>query len=262
MEIFRFDNQREIFIGDDEQVAVVFATARFIHLAKKAIQEHKTFSVALSGGTTPKKFYEYLALPENSSRVDWSSVHIFWSDERAVAPDHPESNYGMAMKIWSQSPIAKAHFYRMQGEAADLEKAACDYEAQIKKHCFEGRFDLMLLGIGQDGHTASLFPYSKALEVHDKLIVSTVTSDNKNNRLSVTFPCIHESRQVMVFAFGKNKTAVFRELLYGEEDYRKYPAQCLGQKAGSGPVLFVVDKETASFLIPHNTNNKIEKEYQ
>jgi 6-phosphogluconolactonase len=256
MELFRFDTQREMFIGDDEHQAIVFATTRFIHLAAKAIQDHQSFSVALSGGTTPKKFYEYLALPENSSRVNWSAVNIFWSDERAVPPDHAESNYAMTMKTWARSPIAKSNIVRLPAELPDLEKTAREYEVQIKKHCFQGRFDLLLLGVGQDGHTASLFPESEALQVHDRLVVPTITPDKNSKRLSFTFSCINEARQILVLLFGVSKSAICKEIFYGEDDYKRCPAQHIGK--GSGPALFIVDKEAANFLVPHSSEAKKE----
>src|SRR5205807_5236969 len=118
--------------------------------------------------STPKKLYERILQSELAFQVDWAHVNVFWSDERAVPPDSPESNYGMAMHYFCKEPLDTSKKFRMPADERDLNKAAASYEAQIKKYCVQGRFDLVLLGVGEDGHTASLFPNTEALKVEDK----------------------------------------------------------------------------------------------
>jgi len=254
MEFSRIDEKRELLIAETVDLAMTMTAIRFISIAEQAIAEHGSFSVALSGGSTPKLLFEKLLDPEQAAKINWSKVRIFWSDERAVPADHPESNYAMAMHYFSKEPLDEAKKFRMPADELDLgqekgkekEKAASDYERQIQKHTFEGRFDLMLLGIGEDAHTASLFPGTQALHVTDRLVVPNFVPQKDCWRMTVTFRCINESRKIIVLAFGKSKAHALQMTLQGKENVEKYPAQGIGQ--GSTGVLFVVDKEAASAL--------------
>src|SRR5207253_1775325 len=131
--------------------------------------------------------YEKLATLELAYQLDWSRVNIFWSDERAVPPDHPDSNYAMAMHYFGKEPLDLSKKFRMPADEADLQKAAADYERQIKKQCFGECLDLVLLGIGDDGHTASLFPKTEALHVEDKLVTANFVPAKNSHRMTLTF---------------------------------------------------------------------------
>lgn len=240
------DTKREILVAENIENAITFASLRIISHAQKQITTHGRFSIALSGGTTPLKLYEKLLTSEASSKVRWSSVDVFWSDERCVPPDHKDSNYGQAKHYFDKEPLDEATLIPMRGDALDLKKEAERYENEIKKHCLEERIDLTLLGIGDDCHTASLFPETEALSVEDKLVVNNYVPQKNISRLTLTFPCINNSRRIMVLAFGHDKAKALREALYGSPNVDKFPAQNIGK--GSGTALFIVDKAAASEL--------------
>lgn len=239
VELVKISPLREIAIAPDEEAAVHFAATQFIDCACAAIAKHKRFSVALSGGSTPKKLYETLLKPEFAEQIDWARVDLFWSDERCVAPDSPESNYGMAMHYFNQAPLNKTAKFRMPADSANLNQAAQEYEMQIRKYCFEHKFDLVLLGIGDDGHTASLFPHTAALQEEKHLVVAAFVPEKKSYRMTLTFPCINQARKIMVLALGKAKAEVLKTIFYGPQDFTKYPAQKIG--LGAAPALFIID---------------------
>ena len=246
MQLFTIDDKRELLIMPSDDAAATFAAIRFISLAQQAVAAQGSFSVALSGGSTPKKMYEKLLLPQNAERVNWSRVNIFWSDERAVPQDHPDSNYRMAMHYFGKEPLDEAKKFRMPADENDLQLAALDYEKKIKKYCFSERFDLMLLGIGDDAHTASLFPKTEALHVTDKLVVPNFIPQKDSWRMTLTFPCINESRKIIVLAFGKDKGKALKKVLDPNSDPELYPARNIGE--GDSPVLYIVDELAASEL--------------
>lgn len=248
MQLFPIDTHREVLVAETESAAISFAAVRFLSIAQRAINEHNSFSVALSGGSTPKKLYEYLLQSERSKEIDWSRVNLFWSDERAVPPDDPQSNYKMAMHYFSQPPLNAAKVFRMEAEDGDREEAARDYEHLIRKTCFEERFDLVLLGIGEDCHTASLFPGTKALFVEDHLVTPSIFPEKKSYRMTLTFRCINEARKILVLAFGKEKGKVLQTVFYEKKDPEKYPAQLIG--GDTIPVLFIIDSAAASEIKP------------
>ena len=197
MQLFIIDEKRELLIAENEEMATIFAAVRFVGQASQAIKERGSFSVALSGGSTPKKLYEYLKhYPRAESEIDWSKVNFFWSDERAVPLDHPESNYRMAMSFFNKEPFDVARKFPMPAFEEDKEKAAKLYETQIKKFCNDGRFDLVLLGIGEDGHTASLFPGTEALHNEKDLVCSLFVPEKNSYRMTLTFTCINNARKI------------------------------------------------------------------
>jgi 6-phosphogluconolactonase len=223
---------------DSEEKVIDFCIIHFVDEANFAVDSHNSFSVALSGGSTPKKFYEALTQSEEAKALDWSKICLFWSDERSVAPEHADSNYGMAMKYFSKAPFNKAKVFRMEAERPDHEKAAEEYALLILQNCFQGRFDLVYLGIGEDGHTASLFPGTDALKVKDKLVVSNFVPTLKTWRMTLTFHCINAARNIVVLATGSKKTQILHEVLDSKEQ-TKYPIQAVsGQE---NPAFFVTD---------------------
>src|SRR5437773_2575911 len=149
------------------------AANRVVEIAEASIELHNRFSIALSGGSTPKKLYELLASTEFRDQIDWTKVEIFFGDERCVPPDHPESNYRMAREaLLSKVPIPGDNVYRMCGEI-DPEEAAKEYGLLLKEKFADGGLDLILLGMGDDGHTASLFPDTKAVEeTHHRVVAN------------------------------------------------------------------------------------------
>jgi 6-phosphogluconolactonase len=200
---------------------------RFTGLAGQAIHDTGRFTVALSGGSTPRNLYEILAGPGYAGRVAWEHAHFFWGDERCVPPEHPESNYGMVKAaLLSKITIPEANVHRMAGEK-DPEIAAAEYEKTLvdffSKPGEWPRFDLMLLGVGEDGHTASLFPGSDALENTENLVVATYVEKLKAHRLTLTLPVINHAAKIWFLVAGASKAAIVREI-FKDEAASRYPA--------------------------------------
>ncbi len=195
---------------------------RFVEAAVASIDEHDIFRVALSGGGTPKTVYPMILEPHRRDAVDWSRVEFFWGDERAVPPDDPESNFGVAYQMFiSQLPNVRPDLiHRMQAEAQDLEGAALSYESEIRL-AFNARgseppgFDLIWLGMGPDGHCASLFPGSKALDETERWAVANWAPFPQAWRMTLTFPVLNAARRVVFAVEGANKVEALRAIREG-----------------------------------------------
>jgi 6-phosphogluconolactonase len=195
---------------------------RFIELAVDAIEARGVFRVALSGGGTPKSVYPLLLEPERRDAVDWSRVEFFWGDERTVPPDHPESNFGVAyqMLIAQLPDVRPDRIHRMPAEAPDLEAAALTYESELRL-AFGARgdeppaFDLIWLGMGPDGHTASLFPGSEALDETERWAVGNWAPHPQAWRMTLTFPVLNAARAVIFAVEGANKADAIRRIREG-----------------------------------------------
>ena len=187
------------------------AAERFVADALAALSEGEAFCVALSGGNTPKEMYRLLASPEFQREIDWDRVKVFWSDERCVPPDHPSSNYGMAKAaLLDAVSIPSANVFRMPADRADLEKAAEEYAQQLRDTLpldVYGipRFDLILLGLGPDGHTASLFPGTAVLEESRKLVAAPLVPQFGSRRMTFTYPLLNAAKEVLFLATGAEK---------------------------------------------------------
>ncbi|HVO91212.1 MAG TPA: 6-phosphogluconolactonase [Terriglobales bacterium] len=217
---------REIILCRDANELAQKAADQFVVLAGQA---RGRFSVALSGGSTPKALYSLLASPDYRARVDWARVHLFWGDERCVAPDHPESNYRMVREaLLSGIPMPPENIHRMAGEIAP-ENAAAIYAAEIARF-FQldadalPRFDLALLGLGEDGHTASLFPGTSAPNEKHKLVTSVYVERLNAHRLTITLPVINAAAQVSFLVAGESKAAIVNALLGQDSNPAQYPA--------------------------------------
>ena len=231
---------RFTIVPDAEDVCRTTAD-RFVELASEAIEERGIFRVALSGGSTPKRVYPLLLEPQRRDAVDWSRVEFFWGDERAVPPDHPESNFGVAWSAFiSQLPgVRQDRVHRMPAEADDLDGAAIGYETELRL-AFDARgdeppvFDLVWLGMGPDGHTASLFPGSTALEEDERWVVATWAPALETWRMTLTLPVINAARMVILGVFGANKAEAIRRIRAGSSDL---PAS----RVAGGQVEWIVD---------------------
>jgi 6-phosphogluconolactonase len=226
-----------------EELAEAAARA-FVEEAARAVDERGRFAVALAGGSTPKATYEVLAR-DHAGDVDWPSVHVFFGDERTVPPDHEDSNYRMAREsLLDFVPVGSVH--RMRGELAPDEAAAA-YEEELEEF-FGGTppvLDLVMLGIGPDGHTASLFPETPALEVTDRLVVANPVPKLDTTRLTLTAPVLSAARAVNFLVAGEDKAEALREILEGEADPRAYPAKLV--RPSGGPA-WLVDRGAARYL--------------
>lgn len=242
-EIISYDNRRNLFVGKDEKEAVDFASQHFIHSAEQAIQQRGKFTVALSGGSTPKAIYETLPFAKG---VDWSKVFLFWSDERAVPPSHPDSNYRMAMESFKKLPIPAHHIFRMEAEGENIVQKAKDYEEKIHHNVGKHLFDLVMLGVGTDGHTASLFPGTKALDEEDRLVVGNHVAILKTWRMTFTYPCINQSAKIAIYAIGASKRDIVPKVLTAPIQ-SPYPSSKIG--TAERPVLWVLDQTSAAGVI-------------
>ena len=206
-----------------------------VDLAVEAIAQRGGFSLVLSGGTTPKSLYALLATPELCKQIPWSKVYLFWGDERCVPPEDPASNFAMAHSLLlSRVPVREDRFFRMKGELAP-EAGALAYERELRNipllwkdaGAAENRpvFDLILLGIGNDGHTASLFPQSAALAEKSRLVCAVPAPPGPAAvpRLTLTLPVINNSRQVWFLAAGPKKGTIVERIL-AKDPAHDYPA--------------------------------------
>jgi 6-phosphogluconolactonase len=235
------DERRNVLVAKTDEEAYDFCVQTFIEEAKKSIAARATFSVALSGGQTPIPLYEKLTEPSSALLVNWPLIEIFWSDERALPPTDPESNYGTALKYFNAPPLDRAKKHRLVGDCEDLNNSASNYEKLVKATCSDGRFDLVLLGVGDDGHTASLFPKTAALKEEKKLFAANQVPQKNCCRLTITYPAIEQARAVYVIVIGKGKSKILKQIFFGEYQPQEFPAQKLGTK--ENPVTFIVDRK-------------------
>ena len=223
------------------------AAQEFHRLAEAAVQDRGRFSVALSGGNTPRAVYSRLA--SEHKQLPWDRIHIFFGDERHVPLDHPDSNFRMANEsLLSKVPIPDKNIHRIHAEL-DAEAAAAEYEQQLRdffhlaNHDWP-RFDLIFLGIGEDGHTASLFPGSKALSEASPTVTANWVEKFKTFRITLTFPVLNHAAEVVFLVSGVSKAQILSEIL--RPGPQKYPAQSVEPE--NGRLLWLVDQDAGSLL--------------
>ena len=228
------------------------AASRFADIARQAVANQGKFNVCLSGGTTPRETYALLASEPLRDEVPWPQVYIFWGDERCIPLDHPDNHYRMASDILlSKVPVSTENVHRMRGEATDPVEAANEYDAFLRS--FFGlttedfpRFDLVLLGMGTDGHMASLFPGTSALHERYRLVVANYVPKLDTTRLTITLPVLNHAHHVMFLVAGEHKADAVRAVLHAGDDHPKLPAQLVRPEKGT--VLWLVDKAAGSRL--------------
>ena len=233
-----------INIFDTPEELAEAAARGFVERAAAAIAERGRFAVALAGGSTPKSTYEILAR-DHANAVDWPNVHVFFGDERTVPPDHEDSNYRTAREaLLDHVPVGSVH--PMRGELPP-EEAAASYEEDLRAFFGEDppALNLIMLGIGGDGHTASLFPETSALEVTDRLVVANPVPKLDTTRITLTVPVLNAAWEVYFLVAGEDKAEALEEILEGDADPREYPAK-LVQPPG-GPT-WMVDRAAAGAL--------------
>lgn len=222
-------------------------------LARDAIARRGRFCVALSGGSTPRRLYEILAEAPPWAHLDWRRVEFFWGDERVVSPEHPDSNYRMAaVVLLGKLGIPPERIHRIHGELPDPERAATLYQEEIARVFAVAPdgpppiFDLILLGMGMDGHTASLFPYSQALTERRRWVVSHYAARLGTQRITLTPPILNRAAHVRLLVTGTDKAEVLREVLEGPRDPERLPVQLVVPE--SGRLVWLVDRAAASRL--------------
>jgi 6-phosphogluconolactonase len=226
----------------------------FARAAQAGAAARGRFAVALSGGETPRALYKLLARQQFSQKVPWRRVHLYWGDERCVPPEHEHSNYGMAWDAFIRHvPIPAENVHRMRGEDPP-EEAAQAYDRELRGLAAQSKprvdipvFDLVLLGLGADGHTASLFPHSDALTVEDRFAVATEAPDG-SSRLTVTAPVLNAARRVWFLVSGAAKAGMVAEVIEGLRVPRAVPAQ--GVSPVHGTLTWLLDAAAADELSP------------
>ena len=224
-------------IFDNEETLAQAATERFITLAREAVALRSRFRVALAGGSTPERLYSLLATPENIPRVPWPRTFLFLGDERMVPEDSADSNLGMARRTFlSKVPVPERQIHAVPTDAATPEAAADAYNSLLVQELGTPPvFDLVLLGFGSDGHTASLFPGSPALGVTDSWVTSTLPGELPPPvpRVTLTFPAINAARQILVLVTGEKKRKMLGTWLADEGSLTTLPACGLAPKNGN-----------------------------
>jgi len=225
------------------------AAEKIVTVLQEQIVNHKVASVALAGGTTPRGIYELLGSKKYRDRITWRYVHLFWGDERCVAPTMPESNFRMVKEsLLGKISIPSRNIHRIQGEL-NPEEAARVQERDIRRSFSlkEGefpRFTLVLLGLGEDGHTASLFPGTEVLGERERIVSGVYVQSLAGFRVTLTVPAINHAGTVLFLVSGKSKAGMFREVLEGTE--LRYPAQYINPAPGQ--LFWFADADAASLI--------------
>jgi len=221
------------------------AAQEVLKAALEAVSERGRFTWALSGGSTPRGLYKLLA---SNPSMPWEAIHFFWGDERHVPPDHPESNFRMAREaMLDAAPVPAANIHRIHAEEPDAERAAAEYEDEIR--AFLGpapRFDLVLLGLGKDAHTASLFPGSAAVHERERLVMAVIAPGveaQKTFRITLTPPVLNHAARVVFLVSGEDKAEALHSVIEGEREPERYPAQVV-----EADRLWMVDRAAARLL--------------
>ena len=244
-------DHEHVVIADDAAGVARNAADLFVHICHRAAPGGRC-AVALSGGSTPKALHELLASPPYREQIEWARVHFYWGDERYVAPDDPESNFRMAREtLLDRVPLREAQIHRIHTEMDDPDAAALLYEDELRQEFGlragqVPRFDLILLGIGPDGHTASLFPHTAALTVTDRLVVANYVPKLATWRITFTVPVINNAANVAFLVAGHDKADALARVLEGPRDPAEYPSQLVAPR--DGDLSWYVDRTAAAQL--------------
>lgn len=242
---FKADSRRKYIILESHERAIEYIGAHFMAAAQEAISNRGKFFVALSGGSTPKAIYSHLAKTYRQS-LDWTKVYCFFSDERAVSPHSIESNYHSAITSGlSELPIPENQIYRMKAES-NIGSNAREYEELIREMIPHFTFDLVMLGMGDDGHTASLFPHTEALKVTNRLVVQNHIPSKNCDRMTFTFPLINQARAICFYVLGGSKKEMLKTVLTSNLKSLDFPSTCVGTE--ENPAIWIMDKAAAELI--------------
>ena len=225
------------------------AAGLVIQIAEEAIEKRDAFSVSLAGGSTPRSLYSLLASEEYRTAIDWSKVTFFFGDERNVPPDSPESNYRMVHEtLFGPLKIDPHRIHRWRTELSNAEAIAEEYEIHLRGSVNgpAPRLDLIALGVGADGHTASLFPHTAALHENERLTTANWVEKLNDYRLTMTFPLINNAANVIFLVAGKEKAEAVAAILEGKYDPEEYPAQNV--RPAEGNAYWFIDEPAAALL--------------
>jgi 6-phosphogluconolactonase len=241
----------DLRIVDDLRGLSQAAAEEFVTQATGTVRANGRFTVALSGGSTPKSLFSLLATNFHD-QLPWDKMFFFWGDERHVPPDNPESNYRMAYEtLLSKVPVPAENVFRVRAENPDAGQAAADYEQTLREffHLSAGafpRFDLILLGMGPDGHTASLFPKTIALQDKSRLVVANWVDKFKTHRITFTLPVLNNAAVVNFLVGGADKAETVREVLEGSQPAELFPSKLVHPM--NGRLMWMVDQAAAAAL--------------
>lgn len=235
-------------IFKSQQDIIATAAKMFAEAAQKAIQERGKFVVSLTGGTSPEALYNLLAAPPYRDSIDWSKLYIFWGDERWVPLTDDKSNGKMTDRtLLNKVPVPADHVHYMYADGQQPQDFAAAYEQSIRQVLGEDlSFDLILLGMGPEGHTASLFPHEPVLHEKDKLVEAYYLQSQSMFRITLTPPIINRAKQIIVMLFGEEKAAALYQVLEGEYNPDLYPAQLI--KPLNGTLTWLTDEAVAKDL--------------
>lgn len=242
-----------IEVAEHAEALSQMVAEQFVRLTTDALRDRGRCAVALSGGSTPKGVYQILATEPFRSSAQWEQIDFFWGDERHVPADHPDSNYRMtAEALLSRVPVRPKKIHRIHGEIGDAALAAHEYETEMRSALAEPvaipRFDLMLLGLGPDGHTASLFPDTSALDERRRLCVENWVATMSTYRITVTLPLINASRVVMFVVSGAGKAPIVAQVLRAGATHASSPLPANLVRPLDGELLWMLDRAAAGTL--------------
>lgn len=241
----------EIIRLTDPDTVAEEAARRWAQIAQQAVEEHGTFSIALAGGSTPKRLYQLLATDEWQARLPWGNTHVFFGDERRVPPSHEESNYRMAREaLLDHVPIPAEQVNPMDGTGL-IKGAMRDYESKLRRYFDHGRrefprFDLVLLGMGSDGHTASIFPGTRAVSDLTNTVLVYPVPQLHVDRMTLTLPVINNARNIIFMVVGDSKAETLAAVLEGPANTSTYPSQAV--RPNDGTLVWLLDQAAASKL--------------
>jgi len=246
--------EAQILINPTLDALMQTAATGIADAARTAIAAHGTFSIALSGGSTPRTLYELLATPAMAGDIAWEHVHVFWGDERHAGPNDAESNYRMAREaLLDKVALPPANIHRIPAELPDPETVAVAYADDLRRafNLEPGEFprlDLILLGMGDDGHTASLFPHSAALQERTRLVLANPVPKLDTTRITLSVPTINNAARIWFLITGGSKAAVLKAVLEGPEQPDTYPSQLISPV--DGELVLLLDTMAAAALSP------------
>lgn len=244
---------REVLIMPDGAAVTRRAAEEFLKSATEAVAKKGSFTVSLSGGSTPKALYSLISDdPEFRSKMPWEKMYFFFGDERHVPPDSPDSNFRMAKEaLFSKGLVKPEQITRIKGEYADAEKAALEYEQALRAYfrLKDGefpRFDLVLLGMGEEGHTLSLFPGTRALHASDRIVVRNWVGKLFTERITLTAPAANQANRVIFLVTRADKALALKAVLEGPYEPEQLPAQLI--QPVNGKLLWLIDQAAGSML--------------
>lgn len=240
------NDSHDLLIHTTKSEFIQNAASFILDYSKECIAKQGSFHIALSGGNTPKAIYELMCKEPLKKAFNWENIWLYWGDERSVSPSDENSNYHMSMSAgFKKIGIPQNQIFRMVAETT-IEENAKNYEKVLKTHLPSGRFDLIMLGMGDDGHTASLFPHSSALSITNTWVAPNWVEKFKTWRMTLTYPFINQASKIMFLVSGPTKAEPLSEVLQGEKNPTLYPSQLIGEK--SHQVVWFLDEPASRLL--------------